>query len=68
MTDFWKLPIGRYVEAPDEELPRLEALAASVARTGWGVELESEGFHFRFAKQHEDFAFSLHCRFRSHRL
>jgi hypothetical protein len=59
---FWELPIGVDVQAPDEALSSLEALAALAAPSGWGVELRSEGAHFRFAERNEALAFVLACR------
>jgi hypothetical protein len=62
MTEFWKLPVGVHVEATDEALPDLEALAAYVAPSGWGIELGAQ-VHFRFAKLIEAHSFVLACHY-----
>ncbi len=56
-SEFWKLPVGIYVFAPDEALPDLDRRASQAACDGWGLELDGDGIHFRFADAAQAAAF-----------
>lgn len=55
--DFWDLPIGLLVDASDDSVAELEALAETAAPGRWSNEMHSCGIHFRFAVMEECCAF-----------
>jgi hypothetical protein len=60
-VEFWKLPFGLLVEAPDDALAALEECARIAAPSGWANEMASDAIHFRFASDHERLCFILCC-------
>lgn len=60
MADFWSLPYPYKMEAPDADVPRLEAMADKECRAGWELEYDGDLLHFRFASDEERGVFILH--------
>jgi hypothetical protein len=62
-VDFWGLPVGLLVDASDDRVSELEALAETIAPGRWSNQMHSDGIHFRFAVLDECCTFLCACCF-----